>query len=218
MGRKRGVIVCPKPGSDAASEAAYREQTDTIAALISATGSDATAAEYQNQGCAVLAAWDLHDLICATRAEVKRGRMTEHLRREPEIDLLLEAVVNVGSGFPDEYLHKLTATRFFEFVGVAARCMLTATNEFHPVQFRALLNDGWFNLGRAEEVGYSIEGSHESAKKAGKGNERRSTKELRAALLEGTLLGTIEEIAEKRHMTPRNVLFVKADMRRRQAK
>lgn len=205
---------CPKPGSASASDAAFEEQVAALEAQMARTRSAKKQAHYENQGCAVIAAWNLHSLIVEIREELSRGRMTEHRRREAEIDTLLEAIVNVGSNFPDEYLHKSMATRFFAVLCDAAGCILSTTKEFHPVVFRTSLNDGWWHLGRAEEVAYGIERAHETGSKGGIEHTGIATKELRAALLEGTVAGTIEDIAENRHMSPRNVLFAKAHSRR----
>lgn len=208
---------CPKPGSPVATDDVFEAEVLALEAQMARTRSAKKRATLANQGCALLAAWTLHGLILDIRKEVSRERMTEHRRREPEVDLLLETLVNVAFSFPDEFLHKATATRFFELLGDVARNILSGTTEFHPVIFRQALNDGWCNLGRAQEVAYAMERAHETGSKGGTEGTSISTTELRKALLEGTITGTIEEIAEQRFMSTRNVDFAKAYVRRRQA-
>ncbi|TFZ03365.1 hypothetical protein [Ramlibacter rhizophilus] len=173
------------------------------------------------EGCqrelrALSAAADFYDLWGEAHQELSLGRMTEHRRREAEVDLLLDAVIDVATSFPQDHWRKTMATRFFQLLAECARCMLAATQQFHPVMFRELINEGWRALGRAEELGWALEQSHESGARGGGEGVRRTTSELRAALLEGTAVGTIEELAQRYEMSTRNVSFAKAWARRRQ--
>lgn len=207
----------PEPEANPLAGRIFEEDVAAIQRKMAQSKSADKKKFFANQIAALVAAANFEESLTEAEDELARGKMVEQRRRESEVELVLEEIKNVAYSFPDDYLHQVMSPRFFELLADAARSIVAATKEFHPVSFRAFLNDSWRFIGRAEEVAWSMERAHESGHVSGTKAASMGANALRAAILEGTATGTIEVMAERHNMEPRNVLFIKASIRKRQA-
>jgi hypothetical protein len=207
----------PQPEANPLAGRIFEQEVATILRRKARSKSADKQDELARQIVTLIAAATLHEVLLEVHAQMARREMVEQTRREAEVELLVEVTEEISYSFPDDYLKQRMAPRFFELLADTARCVLAATKESHPVTFRALLNDGWRCVGRAEEVAWSMEWANDTGYRSGTKTASRDAKALRAALLEGTATGTIEDMAERHNMSPRNVSYIKASIRKRQA-